>query len=149
LSTNVCRLLRKLILCCLIAFMFSFAEGQSPQHQPAPKRIVGLEYPWFGRVAGIEGTVEIVALISPDGTVKSFGTASGPEPLVNSAKGALSKWLFEKDCSTATGGCAAKIVFVFSLAGVCDVSQRCPTEFSVDLPDLVRLTAKHAHAIVN
>jgi outer membrane biosynthesis protein TonB len=132
----------------LLATSLPLATPQTPQTEIRVKRIVGIDYPWFGRLAGAQGNVEVVATIASDGAVKEIRVVSGPEPLVRAVKPALSRWLFE-GCGSATGTCEIKIVFSFVLEGVCDVSRRCQTDFEVDLPDRVRIKAKHARAILD
>jgi hypothetical protein len=112
------------------------------------KRIVSLEYPWFARLAGIQGNVELIATASHDGTVKSVRAISGPDPLVRAAKESLSKWLFA-GCASNNDGCEVRVVFSFVLVGLCGVSEYCPTDFEADLPDRVRVKSKLAHAIVD
>jgi len=118
----------------------SAAMGQAPQTEPAVKRVVGLEYPWFARMGGIQGTVELAATISQEGTVIGISVVSGPEPLATPAKDSLSKWRFTA-CTSPSAECKTKLVFLFVLAGTCKISH-CPTEFEVDLPDKVRVKSK-------
>lgn len=133
-----------------LAFLGGHCAGaQLLVHAPIPRRIVGLDYPWFARLGGVQGRVEVVATISPEGTVRKVQVLSGPEPLARAVNSTLSKWLFSEGCTATAGGCEAKVVFTFTLSGVCDIGERCPSDFEVDLPGSVRISAKHAHAIVN
>jgi hypothetical protein len=111
-------------------------------------RIVGIEYPLVGRVGGIQGQVELIALVSREGTVRTVRALSGAGPLIPSAREALLRWTFE-GCES-TEGCEVKVVFSFTLAsGSCDVSEFCPSEFEAELPGRVTIKAKRIRAIVN
>jgi len=141
----VAKTLRLGMLCMLPALSLT---SQQLQTGIQVKRIVGIDYPWFARLGGIQGNVEAVVTISGDGTVQKIRVVSGPEPLVRAVKESVSKWLFS-GCSPAAGDCEAKILFSFALNGVCDASQQCAAHFEFDLPDRVRVYAKHAQAIIN
>lgn len=122
--------------------------GQAPQPGVSAKRIVGMEYPPFARMAVLQGKVELAAAISPDGTVKSIRVLSGPGPLASPAKETLSKWLF-LGCGSQASECEVRFVFTFVLSGACTPGARCPTEFQVDLPDKVLVKAAAYNAVIN
>lgn len=137
--------LRLGMLCMLSALSLTSQPLQTDIHV---KRIVGIDYPWFARLGGIQGNVEVAVTISGDGAVHKIRVVSGPEPLVRAVRESVSKWLFS-GCSPAPGNCEAKILFSFALNGVCDAGQECVTRFEFDLPDKVRVYAKRAHAIID
>ena len=120
-----------------------------PCQQPeiAVKKIVGLQYPRLARLAVIQGTVELIATISRDGTVTRTRVEYGKAPLTEAAKESLSKWQFN-GC-TEPRGCDVRIVFSFVLTGSCDARENCPTDFEVDLPGKVKVASKAINAIVN
>ena len=109
-------------------------------------RIVGLEYPWFARLAVLQGRVELQATISREGVVKHVRVVSGPKPLSAAAAKSLSQWAF-KGCSADE--CTANVVFSFVLNGTCNAGTNCPSSFQADLPDKVTITATSIKAIVN
>src|SRR5271170_7569235 len=82
--------------CTLMVLLLSPHAGlsESPQCGAALRRVVGLDYPWFARMAFLQGPVELVATVSRDGRVTEIRTTAGPEPLAGPARGALSKWQF-------------------------------------------------------
>lgn len=125
----------------------SLMAGQSGT-EPTAKRIVAIEYPWFARMAVLQGKVELVATISRDGTVQKIRVVSGPEPLAEPSRETLSKWLFT-ECQTAPSGCDVPFAITFSLLGSCDASEHCPSEFEIDLPNKISVKSKSIRAIVN
>ena len=122
--------------------------SQSPKCDLALKRVVGVQYPWFARIAFLQGAVELVATISRDGGIAEIRTASGPEPLAKPAREALSKWQFT-GCNSRPAECEATFLFRFVLDGSCGASENCPTSFEVDLPGEIRVTSKGIRAIVS
>jgi Gram-negative bacterial TonB protein C-terminal len=121
--------------------------GQCVGQQPVSvSRIVGLEYPWFARLAVLQGSVELQATISRKGTVKHVRVVSGPKPLSDAAAKSLSRWVF-KGCRADE--CTASVVFSFILNGTCNAGTNCPSSFQADLPDKVTVTATSINAIVN
>jgi hypothetical protein len=111
---------------------------QTPDASYSVQRVVGLEYPWFARMAALQGNVRLVARIMSDGTVGAIDVSSGPEPLATPAKNALNKWRFSP-CPSQARGCQIEVLFSFILSGTCAVGSQCPTEFQVDLPDRVQV----------
>jgi outer membrane biosynthesis protein TonB len=129
--------------------MTNVALCQAPQPRPSATRIVGMEYPGAARLAFLQGAVDLVATISPDGTVGEIRVLSGPPLLATPAKETLSKWRFAGRAAPA-GQCEAKFVFSFVLLpGTCNSGSHCPSEFQVDLPDSVRVSAQPFNAIPN
>jgi len=119
----------------LLVCLTSAAVSQAPPAPISAKRIVAMEYLWFGRMAHIQGSVDLVATISREGAVTGVRAVSGPPLLAEPAKETLSKWQFT-GC-VAAGGCEARFVFSFALSGTCSEGSRCPSEFELDLPDKV------------
>lgn len=122
-------------------------SAQAGHSEVRAQRIVGLEYPWFGRIVVVQGNVELAATVSRDGSVKRVRVISGAPPLAVPAKEALAQWLFI-GC-TSLDGCEIQVTFTFVLSGSCDASSHCPSEFQVDLPNQVTVKAKAFKAIVN
>jgi TonB family protein len=123
-------------------------RSQTDQPDPALRRVVDLEYPWFARVGMIQGDVEIVATVAPEGKVTRIHVVSGARPLAEAARAALEKWQFAATSATR-GRYELRLVFSFVLAGSCDAAEHCPNHFEVDLPDRVRVSAKAIRAMVN
>jgi hypothetical protein len=121
--------------------------AQPTRNEIIPKRIVGLRYPRFAHLLGIQGKVELVANISGDGKVKQIRETTPTTPLSEAAKESLSKWLFT-GCESAT--CQFKVTFIFILSGeLCDIDVNCPSDVQIELPDVVEVRARPARAIVN
>jgi hypothetical protein len=121
---------------------------QAPQPALTLKRVVGFGYPWFARMAALQGTVELIAIISLDGSVAKVDVKSGAEPLASPAKEALSKWQLA-GCHSVAATCEAKFISRFILSGSCNAAAHCPTGFEVDMPGEVTVTAKAIKAIMN
>jgi hypothetical protein len=124
------------------------AMAQSVPSELRVKRVVGIEYPWFARMAVLQGNVELIATISQDGVVEKISVASGAPILAGPAKEAMSKWLFS-GCESQSSGCEVKTTFSFTLSGVCGSGACCPTELQFDLPNKVSVKSTSAHAVVN
>jgi hypothetical protein len=136
--------------CTLVALLLSSpaAVSQPPQCEIALRRVVSLEYPWFARTASLEGIVELVSTIAPDGSVTKVRSTSGPEPLAKPARDVVSKWRFS-GCASCRDDREARLIFRFALNGWCNASEHCPTEFEVNLPGEVNVTSKGIAAIIN
>jgi TonB family protein len=113
-------------------------EPQQPHL--ALKRVIGIEYPWFARMAVLEGDVELIATISTEGTVTRVRIISGVEPLAIPAKATLSRWQFT-GCTSEQGECEVRFVVSFVLNGSC-VSENCPSTFEVDFPGKIIVTSQ-------
>ena len=135
-----------LTFCMAVVVSLSAQNRDAPP--PALTRIVALEYPTFARIAGIQGRVEMIAVVSPEGRVKKVDILSGPEPLFHAVTETLEQWRYEP-CDAVSGRCTVKIVFSFTLKGLCDPQERCPSEFVIDLPESIAIRAKQLRAIVN
>lgn len=136
----------RLVACGMIVLLSSVvAPCQSEQKELALLRVTALEYPWFARVAFLQGTVELMATISPDGIVTKARILSGPTPLAQPALETLLKWRFTSQSRERD----AKFSFSFVLDGSCEACSHCPPAFEVDRPDKIRVTAKSIRAMVN
>jgi hypothetical protein len=131
-----------------ILLVMAASDGMAQKAGPPPvlSRIVAIEYPWLARLAVLEGTVELVATISPKGNVESVRIISGPEPLARASAATISKWLFTCEGSS---GCEIAVAVTFTLTGSCAASEQCPSEFEMDLPDKVSVKSKSILAIVD
>ena len=66
--------------------------------EDAPRKVekrVAPAYPALAKQMRLAGTVKMVVLIAPDGTVKSVRTTGGHPILVEAAEGAVKQWKFE------------------------------------------------------
>ncbi len=124
----------------LTCVFFICVLGACAQPRITVKRVVGLDYPWLAALAGAQGKVELVALISPDGSVSEVRVVSGHDLLLGPANETLSQWIFA-GCEASKSFCEARVVFDFVLEGVCDKS-RCDTRFVADLPSFVEIRTK-------
>ncbi len=106
--------------------------GQEPLHQ-VPLRVVGLEYPRLANIAHVQGKVELLAKVLPDGKVGNITTMSGHPLLAAASQETLTKWRFAP-CSPARN-CDVGVTFSYVLTEKCDHSC-CTTEFAVDLVNL-------------
>ena len=114
-----------------------------------PKRIVAVHYPRFANLTGVQGSVILVATVAPDGTVQSIRSKTPVNPFTESAKAALTRWLFS-GCTPGSGVCEITIKFLFALDGPsCNPGSDCQEEFRIDLPDKVEVRARPMHAFVN
>ena len=75
-------------------------EAQGPPDQPAIRSVVGLEYPRLANIARIQGSVELLAQVSPDGTVRNVKRISGNPLLAAAPQEALTNWRFAP-CASA------------------------------------------------
>src|SRR5438128_8933667 len=123
------------------------SNGQPLPVELYPKRIVGLKYPRLAQSAGVEGKVELEAIVSSDGSVKEAHSISGPPLLADWMEEALKEWRFT-GCSHSSAPCRYKVTFVFELmTGSCDISQ-CPNEVEIDFP-VITIRSQQARAIIN
>lgn len=139
---------------CLIA---TLALGASPplrvaaddkREGPAPTRVYAARYPRLAHLAGTEGEVRLIAVISPRGAVREVRADSGPGLLIDAARDMLSKWLFSP-CPSGTEPCEAPVTFRFVLdPGLCDASD-CPNDVQFDAPATITIRSRHRQAIVN
>jgi TonB family protein len=73
---------------------FVLPEGTNPQQ---PKNIIYVApiYPPLARSARVQGTVEFVATIGPDGAVKELELVRGHPLLAKAAREAVLEWIYE------------------------------------------------------
>jgi hypothetical protein len=116
------------------------AVCQPPQPQLALKRVIGIDYPWFARMAVLQGDVELIATISTEGFVTRVRIISGAEPLATPTKATLSRWQFT-GCTSEQTECEVRFVVTFVLNGSC-ASENCPSTFEVDFPGKIIVTSK-------
>lgn len=92
------------------ALLLLIASPQSAVTGWAPKRVVGMDYPYYAGRAFVEGEVEITCVIKSDGSVESaIATSPTPHPLlVKDAQQNAMKWVFAK----TTGATASTNRFV-------------------------------------
>ena len=110
-----------------------------------PLRVYAGSYPRLAHLAGQEGTVELVAVIAPEGAVERVRTVSGPGLLTEPAKAMLSRWLFPP-CS---GGCESLLRFQFVLTpGMCGDSD-CVSSVQFDAPSTITISSPHRRALIN
>jgi TonB family protein len=83
-------------LSCFTAFGPA-ATAQSPQSSPELRRVVRKVTPAYPEIAkrmNLAGTVKVLAIVSPDGTVKSVQPVGGSPVLLQAAQDAVNKWKF-------------------------------------------------------
>lgn len=128
----------RVLMMLLLLERAAVCEPQQPQL--ALKRVIGIDYPWFARMAVLQGDVELIATISTEGTVTRVRIISGDEPLATPAKATLSRWQFT-GCTSKQKECEARFVVSFVLNGSC-ASENCPSTFEVDFPGKIMVTSK-------
>jgi hypothetical protein len=131
----------------LTCVFFICLLGACAQPRITVKRVVGLEYPRLAALAAVQGKVELVALISPDGSVSEVRVVSAHILLREPAKETLSQWKFA-GCEASQSPCEVRVVFDFVLEGLCDKSW-CGTRFAADLPSFVEIKSKVPPAIID
>jgi TonB family protein len=85
-----------LTLSC-VTFFGPAATAQSPQSSAELRRIVRKVPPYYPEIAkrmNLAGTVKVLAIVSPDGTVKSVQPVGGSPVLLQAAQDAVNKWKF-------------------------------------------------------
>ena len=68
-----------------------------------PKTKVAPAYPELARRMNISGTVKVLVVVSPNGSLKDTKVVGGNPILVNAAMDALKKWKFEPADSDSSG----------------------------------------------
>jgi periplasmic protein TonB len=102
------------MLCCLILLPPIVMLGlDAPRKVSRSESITAAlqkvqpEYPAIARQLNIEGTVELEALVSEDGSVEAVNIVSGNAALTKAASDALKKWKF---APFTTDGKAVKVL---------------------------------------
>jgi len=67
------------------------------------KSRVNPTYPDLARHMNLRGTVKVLVVVSPEGTLKNTKVVGGNPILVNAALDALKKWKFEPSTEESTG----------------------------------------------
>ena len=89
--------------CFLVLLLFSFClrpavQGQAPDsiHEGDRKIVKKImpRYPEVARRMNLSGTVKVVAIVAPDGKVKSVEPVGGSPVLIQAAKDAITGWKF-------------------------------------------------------
>lgn len=139
--------MRAIPLFAVILAISSFIVRSEPA-SGTPEKVVSFVYPAFCRRSFIQGEVELAVSISEDGVVQKVTRKSGHLVLAEPATRALYKWRFSP-CSSQSG-CEALMHFKFVLeGGSCASESNCPSEFTVELPDHIVVTATPPRAIVD
>ncbi len=130
---------------CAALFMALFLASSPAWGEVRIKRPIRIEYPRVARLARIQGCIELIALISPNGTVRDVRTASGSAYLTQGTKDVLMRWTF--DGCDSPQGCEFKLVFTFEIMkGPCVSSQlesaSATSEFEIHLPDHILVRAR-------
>jgi TonB family protein len=60
-------------------------------------------YPEIARRMNITGTVKVMVIVAPNGTLKSSKAVGGHPVLVNAAMDAIKKWKFESATEESSG----------------------------------------------
>jgi TonB family protein len=89
-----------LLVCCCFGFA-KLAQGQEQSNESARKVVRKAEprYPEIAKKMNISGTVKVVAVVAPDGTVKGVEAIGGSPLLVQASQNAVKEWRF----ATAAG----------------------------------------------
>jgi TonB family protein len=135
---------------CVLAVLFGMLPVLSapPLGRPMQvKRVVGLSYPSLALIEGVQGKVQLAAVISRNGSVESVRLLAGSEVLASAAEKALKMWRFEP-CTTRGGKCETTVVFLFIIGDeFCD-GRNCPDQCSFDLPNMVEVRSSRARGTV-
>jgi TonB family protein len=136
---------------CVLAVLFGLLPvlGAQPLDRPVRvKRVVGLSYPSLALIEGVQGKVQLAAVISRNGTVENVRVLAGAEVLASAAEKALKMWRFEP-CTTSGGKCETTVVFSFIIGDEhCD-GPKCPDQCIFDLPNMVEIRSSRARSVVN
>jgi len=123
------------------------APAQERNVPPTVVRIVGPSYPYLAILAGVEGSVTLLADVTSAGAVERVRAVSGHELLVDSARRALQRWRFR--CTASVDTCQAEIVFTFKLLDEICNKASCDSELEIDLPSSVTIRAKRLPPMVD
>jgi TonB family protein len=93
------------LLLCLICCLCLTGVAPSQQASPELRKIVRKTLPMYPEIAkrmNLSGTVKVLAVVAPDGTVKAVQPMGGSPVLIQAAQDAVYKWKF------ATGSAETK-----------------------------------------
>lgn len=88
-----------IVVTCALPYSLAPAVWAQSQ-QPSPEsrrrvvRKVAPEYPVAAKRIGLGGTVKVVAVVGPDGSVKKVEPVGGSPILVQAAETAISQWKY-------------------------------------------------------
>jgi TonB family protein len=90
-----------LVIGAIAAFQMPIGAQEPAPGRKVIKRLAPI-YPPLAKKAGMTGTVKVVTIILPDGTVKSVRTIGGNALFIAAAETAVKGWTFEpsKDDTT-------------------------------------------------
>jgi len=108
--------------------------------------IVSFDYPLLAELTLRQGTVELVLLVGPDGSVRSTRTVSGDGILAMRASKGLMVWRFSP-CKSGSGECEYPMSIKFILKGDPVNASECKSEFQFDNPGRIVVTSQPALAI--
>jgi TonB family protein len=105
---RVCRPVARKVLGCLGAAFLLVALLPVPAFPQAEltrkvKSRVNPTYPDLARRMNLRGTVKVLVVVTPEGTLKNSKVVGGNPILVNAALDALKKWKFEPSTEESTG----------------------------------------------
>jgi len=87
-----------------LATSLACAQNASAEADPSRKVVsrIAPTYPELAKRMRLQGVVKVLAVVRPNGTVKSTRVLGGNPVLVNAALEAVSKWRFETGPSETT-----------------------------------------------
>jgi len=92
-----------------------------------------MNYPLYARLHAVEGAVVVRAELEKDGSVRAATAISGPRDLTADSVSNAMKWIFGR-----TGHGVAVIVYIFRIAGACELP--CPSNWEFHPPNVVVVT---------
>jgi len=128
---------RSTILLGIAFLLICYVESVKAQEW-IPKKVVGMDYPVIASRARIEGKVEVICMINPDGSVASTTIESGNPILSKPARDNASKWIFNgKPKSDLLG----KVTLFYEFKLDRKPSQNPKSQFVYEYPDKIEITS--------
>jgi TonB family protein len=90
-------------LALVLLFSGANAYGQAPELTRKVKAKVAPAYPDLARRMNLVGTVKVLVVVTPSGSVKESKVVGGNPVLANAAVDALKKWKFETASEESSG----------------------------------------------
>jgi len=87
----------------LVVALLPLAAHSQAELTRKVKSKVNPTYPDLARRMNLRGTVKVLVVVSPEGTLKNSKVVGGNPILVNAALDALKKWKFEPSSEESTG----------------------------------------------
>lgn len=87
------RLKISLLLLAFALHPFMLCAADKPAERKVVQRVVPA-YPELARTANISGTVRLLVMVAPNGTVKSIQALGGNPVLIKAAQDAVTNWKF-------------------------------------------------------